>query len=213
MVGLRLCAVFLLAACTACSAPAGHLRMVSMDNRRGFSQTFEQAYISRDPTGDCDVVLVRDGADPRTDNPNKPLPPDACLNPRQLVHIRIFWLPLTGKADHPANTNASLRWCLFGNTPNQPSLMEYAGSGLVVIDNSRNGAVVNVHKAWMKPVSHRGGMSDPLGPSMLDGSFTAVNDPQQVKAILAQMKLSTAPVMEASSPPASPVRMQLTVNP
>jgi hypothetical protein len=188
--------------------------MVSMDNRRRFSQTFEQAYISRDPTGDADVVLVRDGADPRCDNPNKPLAPDVCLTPRQLVHIRIYWLPLTGKADHPADTNASIRWCLLGNTPDQASMVEYCGSGLVVIDNTRKGAVVSVNKAWMKPASHRGAMFDPLGPSMLDGSIHAVNDPAEVDALLAQMKLATAPVQEVSIPPTGPAQqMQLTVNP
>jgi len=187
--------------------------MVSMDHRRGFSQTFEQAYISRDPTGDADVVLVRDGADPRHDNPNKPLSPDVCLTPRQLVHIRIYWLPLTGKADHPAATNASIRWCLLGNTPNQASMVEYTGSGLVVIDNTRNGAVVSVNKAWMKPCSHRGAMSDPLGPSMLDGSIHAVNDPAQVDALLMQMKLATSAAQEASTPAAGPAQMQLTASP
>jgi hypothetical protein len=188
--------------------------MVSLDNRHRFSQTFPHAFISRDPTGDADVFLVRDGADPRNQDPNKPLSPDAYLIPRQLVHIRIFWLPLTGKADHPASTNASIRWCLIGNTPEQPSMIEYTGSGLVVIDDTRNGADVSVRKAWMKPASQRGAMSDPLGPSMLDGSFHAINDPVQVRALLAQMKLATRPVQEAATPAApGPAQLQLTVNP
>jgi hypothetical protein len=185
--------------------------MVSLDNRRRFSQTFEQAYISRDPTGDADVILVRDGVDPRKEDPGKPLAPDAYVMPRQLVHIRIFWLPLAGKADHPASTNASLRWCLIGNTPEQPSLVEYAGCGLVDIDDTRHGAVITVRKAWMKPVSHCGVMADPLGPSMLDGDFRAVDDPAQVQALLAQMKLATAPVREAARPAAA--QMQLSADP
>jgi hypothetical protein len=208
-----LCAIMLLAVCTACSSSQGSLRMVSVDNRHRFSQSFSHAYISRDPTGDADVVLVRDGADPRHDDPNKPLSPDAYLIPRQLVHIRIFWLPLTGKADHPANTNASIRWCLIGNTPEQPSLVVYTGCGLVMIDDTRNGAFVSVRKAWMKPATQRGGMSDPLGPSMLDGSFHALNDPAQVQSLLAQMKQATSPVLEASTPAPGTPQVQLTVNP
>lgn len=208
-----LCAVLLLCLCTACSSSQGSLRMVSLDNRHRFSQSFQHAYISRDPTGDADVLLVRDGADPRHDDPNKPMAPDKYLIPRQLVHIRIFWLPLTGKADHPANTNASIRWCLIGNTLEQPSLCEYAGSGLVMIDNTRDGAIVNVHKAWMKPVTHCGEMADPLGPSMLDGSFHAVNDTMQVQSLLAEMKQATRPIQESLTPPPGAPQVQLTVNP
>jgi hypothetical protein len=187
--------------------------MVSLDHRHRFSQSFEHAYISRDPTGDADVILVRDGADPRHDDPDKPLSPDAYLIPRQLVHIRIFWLPLTGKADHPASTNASIHWCLIGNTPEQPSLVEYAGCGLVIIDQTRNGADVSVRKAWMKPLTQRGGMSDPLGPSMLDGSFRAVNDSVQIKSLLAEIKQATRPIQEAATPAPGPPQVQLTVNP
>jgi hypothetical protein len=166
--------------------------MVSLDQRHDFEQTFSQAYIARDSSGDADIVLVQDNMQPRHGNPAQPLTPDATVAPRQLVHIRVFWTPMSGvKADHPANTNASIHWRLVFDNPDQPGMVEYAGSGLVLVDDSHDGANVHIRKAWMKAICQRGDIVDPLGPSILEGYFHAANDPAQIQSLLAEIKATS----------------------
>jgi hypothetical protein len=172
-----------------CSSDEGTLHLHSMDGQKEFSQTFNQAYISRNDSGDANVVLVQDEIQPVHGDPTQPLVPDRWRTPRQLVHIQIFWMPMTGvKPDHPANTNASIHWCMVCDDSYEPGVVEYRGSGLVEIDSSSDGATVTIRKAWMKVGRQSGHLVDPLGPSILDGTFRAVGDPAEVKAIIAEIK-------------------------
>jgi hypothetical protein len=172
-----------------CSSNEGTLQLSSTDGQREFSQNFSQAYIARSQAGDADVVLVQDEIQPRHADPTKPLVPDRWRTPRQLVHIRIFWMPMSGvKPDHPANTNASIHWCLVCSDSREPGVVEYRGSGLVELDDSADGATVTIRKAWMKPGRQRGQLVDPLGPCILQGSFHAISDAASVKEIIAEIK-------------------------
>jgi len=85
-----------------CSSDEGTLQLSSMDGQREFSQSFSQAYIARNQAGDADVVLVQDEIQPRHADPTKPLVPDRWRTPRQLVHIRIFWMPMSGVKTGPS---------------------------------------------------------------------------------------------------------------
>ncbi len=173
-----------------CSSDQGNLRLLGLDQRHEFSQTFTRAYLDRNDAGDADIVLVQD-------NPSQP---------RQLVHIRVFWTPMSGvKPDHPANTNASIHWCFICDRADQTGMVEYSGSGLVDVDDSSSGAVVKIRKAWMKEGCRRGEMVDPLGPSILQGSFRAEHDPAQVKAIMAQIKAATGNTAQAQAYAVNPV--------
>jgi hypothetical protein len=172
-----------------CSSDEGTLRLASTDGQREFSQNFTQAYIARNQAGDADVVLVQDEIQPSHADPNKPLAPDRWRMPRQLVHIRIFWMPMSGvKPDHPANTNASIHWCLLSNDTDGSGVVEYQGSGLVELDNSSDGAMVTIRKAWMKVGRQHGQLVDPIGPSILQGSFHAAENTPEVRAIIAEIK-------------------------
>jgi hypothetical protein len=172
-----------------CSSDEGTLHLASTDGHREFSQNFSQAYIARDQAGDADIVLIEDEIQPSHADPTKPLAPDRWQMPRQLVHIRVFWMPMSGvKPDHPANTNASIHWCLVCNDSYSPGVVEYRGSGLVEIDDSSGGATVTIRKAWMKVGRQSGQLVDPLGPSILQGTFHAVGDAAQVKAVIAEIK-------------------------
>jgi hypothetical protein len=171
------------------TAPKGDMRLVSMDSQHEFVQRFTQAYYARSSSGDTDIVLVQDSLQPNHSDPNKPLVPDRCVMPRQLVHIRVFWTPMNGvKADHPANTNASIHWCMVCDNSYQPGMIEYTGSGLVEFNAGTNTADVTVRKAWMKVADQHGQMVDPLGPSILNGSIRATSDPGQVNPIIAEIK-------------------------
>jgi hypothetical protein len=174
-----------------CSSDQGNLHLLSLDQKHEFSQAFTRAYLDRNDAGDADIVLVQD-------NPSQPQRLDGCLMPRQLVHIRVFWTPMSGvKADHPANTNASIHWCFICDDANRSGVIEYCGSGLVELDDSSSGASVRIRKAWMKERCHRGQLVDPLGPSILDGSFHAEHDPAQVRTIMARIKAAAGANAEA----------------
>jgi hypothetical protein len=189
-----------------CSTQAGNLRLVSLDQKREFSQKFTQAYITRNESGDADIVLVQDNIHPSDQDPSKPQHPDACVMPRELVHIRVFWTPMSGvKPDHPANTNSSIHWCFICDNTNQAGVVEYSGSGLVEVSESSGGAKITIRKAWMKVGCQRGEMIDPLGPSILNGSFQAVHDDARVKSIIAQIKSAANNTAEAQANSASPV--------
>ncbi|HEY1922420.1 MAG TPA: hypothetical protein VGG44_06615 [Tepidisphaeraceae bacterium] len=198
--------LFVISVCiNGCSTDEGTLHLASLDGQRQFSQNFSQAYISWNQTGDADVVMVEDQIQPSHSDPTKPLAPDRWRTPRQLVHIRIFWMPMSGvKPDHPANTNASIHWCLLSNGPDGSGVVEYQGSGLVELDSSSNGATVTIRKAWMKAGRQQGQLIDPMGPSVLQGTFHAASDTAAVKAIIAEIKAAgsndqakgTAPVIE-----------------
>jgi hypothetical protein len=182
-----------------CSSNQGNLHLLSLDQKHEFSQTFTRAYLDRNDAGDADIVLVQD-------NPSQPQRFDGCLMPRQLVHIRVFWTPMSGvKADHPANTNASIHWCFICDDTNRPGVVEYCGSGLVELDDSSSGASVTIRKAWMKEACRRGQMVDPLGPSILQGSFHAEHDPAQVRAVMAQIKAAAGPNDDAQVNAVNPV--------
>jgi hypothetical protein len=200
--------VIIAAFMSGCSSNQGTLHLVSVDGRHEFAQTFSQAYYDRNEAGDADIVLVEDDIQISHPDPTKPLAPDHSLMPRQLVHIRVFWTPMTGvKPDHPANTNASVHWCLVCDNTYQPGVVVYRGSGLVEIDDSSDGAQVTIRKAWMKVGSQHGQLVDPLGPSIMAGSFYATRNAEEVKAILAEMKAAAgpgAPIQANSEQPDQP---------
>jgi hypothetical protein len=189
-----------------CSSQVGNLRLVSQDEKREFSQPFTQAYITKNESGDADIVLVQDNVRPSDQDPTKPQLPDVSVMPRELVHIRVFWTPMSGvKADHPANTNASIHWCFMCDHMGQAGVVEYCGSGLVQVSQDANGAKVRIRKAWMKVGCQKGELMDPLGPSILSGSFEAQWDDGEVKAVIAQIKSAATNNAEAQANSVSPV--------
>lgn len=207
--------LFVISICiSGCSSDEGTLHLASMDGQREFSQNFSQAYISWNQAGDADVVLVEDQIQPSHTDPTKPLAPDRCRTPRQLVHVRIFWQPMSGvKPDHPANTNASIHWCLLSSGPDGSGVVEYKGSGLVELDSSSAGATVTIRKAWMKVGRQHGQLLDPIGPSVLQGTFHAVADASAVNAIIAEIKTAGSNDQAAVNPSVMQQPKTLAVNP
>lgn len=191
-----------------CSSDQGTLHLASQDGRHELIQKFSQAYVARNDAGDADIVLVQDGIQPSR--------PDRGVMPRQLIHIRVFWTPMSGvKPDHPANTNAAINWCLVCDNAHRPGVMEYRGSGLVEVEDSSDGAQVTIRKAWMKAGCQHGQLVDPLGPSILHGSFRATNDADQVKAIIAEIKAAAGPNSPAqarSAPVEQPKNLAVNTN-
>jgi hypothetical protein len=193
-----------------CASDEGHMQMVSLDQKHDLAQNFTQAFIGHSPSGDTDIVLVSEGGPVKSDiDPRQPLQPEASVMPRQIVHIRVFWKAISYKADHPAATNASIHWYVLGDSADQGGMLEYTGSGLVLTDDASDGATVKVVKAWMKNATQTGGMTDPLGPSMMTGKIRATTDQQHLTAVLAQIQQIAANGYQASASAGQPQRMMV----
>jgi hypothetical protein len=164
--------------------------MKSDDGIHTFNQTFSQAYMTHNPNGDYDVVLVHDAnSDNVASDGDGPLTPTT-VTPLQIVHIRVYWKPVRGtKGDHPASTNANVRWYVFGSRPNESAdLLEYSGAGLVLVDENGPTADITIRNAFLKPTTRRGSMADPLGSSTMTGTISAKVDDRRVGDVLTEVK-------------------------
>jgi hypothetical protein len=175
--------------CAGCLATGNHLTLVSQDQRHDFTQGFSHAYAGLNGNGDFDVVLVHDANADSLSAGGGPVAP-APVTPRQLVHIRVYWLAEHGaKLDHPVATNSTVRWLIFGDRPDEAAnVLEYSGSALVVVDSKGAVATVTIRGAFLKMVARRGDMADPLGPSSVNGTVSAVLDRRRVDEVLAELK-------------------------
>jgi hypothetical protein len=176
-----------LAGCS--STPQSDLSLQSVDGKHTFAQTFSQAYINHNPDGDYDVVLVHDANAENVGDPAGALTPTT-VTPLQIVHVRVYWKPLRGtNGDHPASTNAAVHWYVFGSRPNESAdLLQYGGAGLVMVDEDSQTATVTIRSAYLKPVTRRGSMADPLGPSNLTGKIIAKVDNRRVDDLLTEVR-------------------------
>jgi hypothetical protein len=196
------CAWPLLLLVGGCATAHNGLTMTSDDHRRDFQQTFSHAYASLNDNGDYDIVLVHDANADSLPGGGEPVQ-SAAVTPRQLVHIRVYWMTHRGVTlDHPVNSNASIRWYLFGDRPDEAAdMLEYAGSALVLVHDDGRTATVTVRGAYLKAVTRRGDMADPLGPSSVNGTIVARVDRQAVEDVLSEVKAAdgAAPMQAASA--------------
>ena len=194
-----LCALVL--ALAGCGGHSDELKLTSNDGKHQLRQDFSQAYVSKTPAGDTDIVLLSQGdyPEPNPDQPLRPLP--RATVPWQIVHIRVYWKPLPGiKVDDPTNTNASIRWYFFADWLHPSGFLEYSGSALVNVDMDEGQASIDVQNGWLKVTAKRGEMVDKLGPSHLKGDVDARLNPDQVDTLLTRLKTQTAPMTEAQNP-------------
>jgi hypothetical protein len=185
-----------------CAAPQNRLTMVSLDRRHDFQQFFSQAYSSLDDNGDYDIVLVHDANSDHLTSGNSDTLTPAPINPRQIVHIRVFWIADHGtKLDHPVATNAAIRWYLLGDRADETSnVLEYSGTALVLVNDDGKTANVTLRGATLKPIARRGQMADPLGPSSVTGTITAQVNRHGVEDILNEAKaVDDAGLLQAAS--------------
>ncbi|MGA2233591.1 MAG: hypothetical protein ABSH22_22010 [Tepidisphaeraceae bacterium] len=184
-----------------CSTQHNSLTMASLDRRHDFNQTFSHAYAAFDDNGDYDIVLVHDAAAASPTDGNGAVRP-AEVTPRQVVHIRVFWIPERGaKMDHPVATNAAFRWYVFGDRADDSvDYLEYSGSALVMVSDDGKTAWASVRGAILKLGARQGDMADPLGPSTVTGDITALVNRQRVDEVLNDVKaIGAGPNVQAAS--------------
>jgi hypothetical protein len=188
---------------TGCASKAGtspRLQLRSSQTRQVYAQQFDTAYFSRGDTGEYEIVLVDDGgADAGTAGSAKagqPLRPSQAAPLRQVVHIRVHWRPLRGtKPDHPSATNAVIDWYVTaptGDAAQANDRLHYQGAAFVEIGAKDRVAKVRVSKGQVALVEAVGSLHDPVGRSVLSGTFTATRDKTMVAANTAPLRLDAA---------------------
>jgi hypothetical protein len=173
-----------------CFSNSTSIRLKSSIRHESFYLDFANAYLMREPAGDYHVVLV---SEPYPESQNRggdrPLEPVASVQPRQLLHIHIFWRPLQGlKADHPSATNSTLDLFVIGDQGQQTNdLVHYQGIGFVALHVSANEAEARISNASLEPRFISGAMSDALGKCTLEGTILAQPNAQRVRELLDQI--------------------------
>ena len=187
---------------TGCAKPgkSPRLRLRSSQTRQVYAQQFEDAYYTRLDTGEYEVVLVDDGdagaGKRNAAEAGEPLRPSQAAPLRQVVHIRVHWRPLRGsKPDHPSATNAVVDWYVTapaGDATQANDRLHYQGAAFVEIGSKNGVAKVRVSKGQVALVEAVGSLHDPVGRSVLAGTFTARRNDAMVAANTAPLRLDTA---------------------
>ena len=183
-----------------CASSRSTLTLSQVGGHEIFEKTFPQAYASRTPDGDYQVVLV-DEPSPPTPAPGQPLKVVTQPPLRQIVQIRTLWRPSRGtKPDHPSATNGAIDWFVLGAGTSGPvDRVHYEGVGFVAVDADEDTVKVTVRNATLKTAECSGALSDPLGKSRLTGDITAHRDPRKVQELLAEVRSGTAYARSAGS--------------
>jgi len=183
-----------------CSSQAGQLVVKSDTKKVAYAQKFSQAVAERTEEGMYQFVLVaddkpRDGAASGTrkkQSPGKRLDPADTMPLHQVVYVKVLWRPMDG-TDRSIGSNAALRWYVLSDTANGAvDLLEYTGSAFVMVNPKDDETKVSIRAGSIKPGAIRGGLTDPIGPARIEGSFTAVNDPARLHELLAATRARTA---------------------
>ena len=180
-----------------CSSGPATLTVKPETRNVSFAQTFPQAYCGKTRDGSYTIVLASDGATPKTsgDTPasdKAPLQPAAELPLRQVVNVRVLWRPMNGLRDSLAS-NATIDWYVLRNTSDgSDDLLLYQGSAYVTLKPDDDTTQVTIRSAELRPSVVRGNLTDPIGTSMVAGTFTAVNDNNRTIQLVAAARERTA---------------------
>jgi hypothetical protein len=177
---------------TACSHPnTATLILHPLDSKKTFSQKFTQTYSAHNDDGSYEFLLVADEVDnaKRAKSANKPLRPSAEIPLRQLVHIRVPWIPMRGNVAETVVSNASINWYITSDVSTGANdLILYSGAGYALADSNDKNTTLTLRSSTLKPTKVQGSLTDPLGPFHLTGSLTTNNNPAQLNEILTTTK-------------------------
>src|SRR5439155_6666662 len=136
---------------------------------RAFSQRFQHAYATRNVDGMFEFVLVDETKPAKAAKPSQALTPASSEPLRQIVYVKVLWLPMRGNVNDTAVSNASIDWYITGESTDQPRVLKYSGAAYVLADEGSNLTTMTVRSAKLKPQVVQG-LVDPLGPFSLTGS-------------------------------------------
>jgi hypothetical protein len=174
---------------TGCAGHAGGMTLTSMRTQQTFNQGFADAYLGRNENGDMDVVLI-DTATADLLAGNTPASPV-----RQIMQLRILWQPQRDlKVTDSASCNATVHWYVIRSQPR--GILEYTGTAFVYTTSLGDLFRVHIQNAQVRPLPCSAGLSDPVGPSKIEGAVFAHANPAIVAELLSQVH---TPVTDADS--------------
>ena len=189
----RLLALGLFAALTCLGAGCAHsdpgLTLTSVNHKQTWRQDFTHAYTRTDSAGNLDVVLTDRAADQVLAGHR------ASASVQQIMHIRVMWVP--ARDAKAVASNAAIKWYVIGD-PAMQDVLEYSGTGFVSIQPADDGqSIVAISNALLSPAPNHGALTDPLGPSRLQGSIVARADNERVTQILGNVRVTLAAATSA----------------
>jgi len=172
-----------------CASQGGE-QLTLKSQRRGqtLSQPVAGAFLARGAGGDTDLVLLDTAARQALEGGRTDAPV------REVMHIRVLWNPARDlKADHSSASNATIHWYVIGNRRESAAdVLEYAGTGFVLLDEAQSGTELTIRDAAVRPVACHGKLCDPLGPCNLQGTLRVVADQQRVRQALWGVRAAVA---------------------
>ena len=196
---------------TGCSSSRGKVTARADEGHTLLAQSFSNAYIASNHTGEYDVVLIQDpqskppastakktwkslltvGAAPTA----RPLEPLTTNHLKQIVHIHVFWQAEGGSvARDGVVTNAAIDWYVIADQESDhPDVLHYEGAGYVLLDPGARGTDVEIRDGSMKKTDGVTALTDPLGPANLTGKVRAQRNTQLVRDTLADLKAQLTP--------------------
>ncbi len=168
-----------------CSHNTGTLILHPLNSKKTFSQKFTQTYAAHNEDGSYEFLLIADESDRPKRHNNKPLHPTADIPLRQLVHIKVPWIPMRGNVAETVLSNASINWYITPNVATTTNdLILYSGAGYALADSNNKNTTLTLRSSTLKPTKIQGALTDPLGPFHLTGTLTTNNNPTRLNEIL-----------------------------
>jgi hypothetical protein len=168
-----------------CAGHAGGVTLTSMRTHECFDQGFADAYLSHNENGDVDIVLV-DAATADVLAGNTPKSPV-----RQIMHVRVLWQPERDlKVTDAAASNATIHWYVMSGKPQ--GMLEYSGTAFVSTTSFSELVRVHIQNAQVQPLPCSAALHDPVGPSKLEGTVYAHDNPQVVTQLLNEVRTAVA---------------------
>lgn len=169
-----------------CTSHGGTLELDPDGADRTLTQHFSSGFITQARGGEYDIVLV-DHAEFERQKPTKPLQPQPLSPTRQVMHLHLYWRPMSGARRNPAGVNAAIDWYVLGSNGGQDVVL-YEGAGVVTVHGSGRQRRVVIEDGTVRPKESRGDMQDPIGRARISGTFTADVNRTRVRETLAEMR-------------------------
>jgi hypothetical protein len=190
VLGGKACFLVLLLFISGCTSHGGTLELEPAGSDRVLTQSFSNAYITQSSGGEYEIVLV-DHAEYKRQNPKKPLQSQPLAPTRQVMHLHLYWRPLTDMTRSPAAVNAAIDWYVLGSDATEDVVL-YEGAGVVTVEGSGKQREITITEGAVRPRESRGAMQDPIGNSRISGTFTADVNRTRVREILNEMRETEA---------------------
>ena len=182
-----LLAALLLCGCS--SSQKSQVTFTQTDKPGSVYQRFPGAYVASARDGEYDIVLVNDTLASFDKHPSskKPLQPLNQMPVQQAIHIHVFWRPADGAMIKEVSiTNAVIHWYVFGNEGSRGTdMVHYEGAAFVTVKGSDSKPQITIGDGQISPRLVKGDLKDPIGPSKITGTISAVRDESRVRELLA----------------------------